>query len=64
MKFAHLGDCHLGGWNEQEIQELNLKSFQYAISKCINEKVNFILIPREENKEADKLANRALDTLL
>ena len=44
MKFAHLGDCHLGGWNEQDIQELNLKSFQYAISKCINEKVNFILI--------------------
>jgi len=44
MKFAHLGDCHLGGWNEPEIQELNLKSFQYAISKCISEKVNFILI--------------------
>ena len=44
MKFAHLGDCHLGGWNESEIQELNLKSFQYAISKCISEKVNFILI--------------------
>jgi len=44
MKFAHLGDCHLGGWNESEIQDLNFKSFQYAISKCINEKVNFILI--------------------
>jgi len=27
-------------------------------------KVDFVLIPREKNKEADKLVNRALDTLL
>jgi DNA repair exonuclease SbcCD nuclease subunit len=44
MKFAHLGDCHLGGWRQPELKDLNLKSFQYAISKCILEKVDFVLI--------------------
>lgn len=44
MKFAHLGDCHLGGWRQPELSELNFKSFQYALDKCIREKVEFILI--------------------
>lgn len=44
MKFAHLGDCHLGGWRQPELRELNFKSFQYAINQCIGEKVDFVLI--------------------
>jgi len=44
MKFAHLGDCHLGGWRHPELKELNFKSFQIAIEKCIKEKVDFVLI--------------------
>ena len=44
MKFAHLGDCHLGGWRHPELRELNFKSFQLAIEKCIREKVEFVLI--------------------
>ncbi len=44
MKFAHLADCHLGGWRQEELQELNFQSFQLALSKCIKENVNFILI--------------------
>src|SRR3989338_935448 len=44
MKFAHLGDCHLGGWRQPELKELNFKSFQEAIRRCIKEKVEFILI--------------------
>lgn len=44
MKFAHLADCHLGGWRQEELQELNFQSFQLALSKCVNEKVDFILI--------------------
>jgi len=44
MKFAHLGDCHLGGWRHPELKELNLRSFQEAISVCIREQVNFVLI--------------------
>ena len=39
-----MGDCHLGGWRQPELSELNFKSFQYAISKCIQENVDFVLI--------------------
>jgi len=44
MKFAHLGDCHLGGWRQPELKELNFKSFQYALEECIREKVDLVLI--------------------
>ncbi len=43
-KFAHMGDCHLGSWRQPELQELNLKSFQAAIDRCIKERVEFILM--------------------
>jgi len=39
-----MGDCHLGGWRQPELMELNLKSFQYAIDTCIKERVDFVLI--------------------
>lgn len=44
MKFAHLGDCHLGGWRFPELQELNMQSFARAIEICIREKVDIVLI--------------------
>lgn len=44
MKFAHMGDCHLGGWRQPELKELNFNSFKYAIDVCIKEKVDFVLI--------------------
>lgn len=44
MKFAHLGDCHLGGWRQPELKEINFKSFQHAVARCIKEKVDFILV--------------------
>ena len=44
MKFAHMGDCHLGAWRHPELKELNFKHFQKAIERCIKEKVDFILI--------------------
>ena len=43
MKFAHLADCHLGGWRQPELQELNILSFKKAIETCIEEQVEFIL---------------------
>ena len=43
MKFAHLADCHLGGWRQPELQELNMQSFKKAIEICIEEQVEFIL---------------------
>ena len=44
MKFAHMGDCHLGGWRQPELKELNFNSFQRAVEICIREKVEFVLI--------------------
>jgi hypothetical protein len=44
LKFAHIADCHLGGWKQPEMQELNLKSFIKAIDTCIEEKVEFVVI--------------------
>ncbi|MEM2956005.1 MAG: DNA repair exonuclease [Candidatus Pacearchaeota archaeon] len=44
MKFAHIADCHLGGWRNPELQRLNLNVFEKAIEACISEKVNFVLI--------------------
>jgi len=44
MKFAHLGDCHLGGWRQPELRELNLQAFRYAISTIIKEKLDFVLV--------------------
>lgn len=39
-----MGDCHLGGWRQPELKDLNLKAFQTAIGRCIKEKVEFVLI--------------------
>lgn len=39
-----MGDCHLGSWRQPELQELNFKSFQVAIEKCIAERVEFVLM--------------------
>ncbi|GAI75663.1 unnamed protein product, partial [marine sediment metagenome] len=39
MRFAHIADCHLGGWRQPELQQLNLESFKKAIEICIEEKV-------------------------
>ncbi len=44
MKFAHMGDCHLGGWRQPELKELNFKCFQKAIEISISENVDFVLL--------------------
>ncbi len=44
MKFAHLADCHLGSWKSSKLQRLNMESFKFAIARCIQEKVDFVLI--------------------
>lgn len=44
MKFAHIADCHLGSWREPKLQELNLQAFNSCIDKCIEERVDFIII--------------------
>ncbi len=44
MKFAHLADCHLGGWRHPELQQLNFESFKYALRLCKKDKIDFVLI--------------------
>jgi len=43
-KFAHLADCHLGGWRQPELQKLNFQSFQVAIQTTIDQNLDFLLI--------------------
>ncbi len=44
MRFAHLADCHIGGWREEEIKKLSIESFKAAIALCIEKGVDFIII--------------------
>ncbi|VVB83956.1 DNA double-strand break repair protein Mre11 [uncultured archaeon] len=44
MRFAHISDVHLGGWKQQQMQDLNFQSFRKAIDACIDKKLDFILI--------------------
>ncbi|MBI4451043.1 exonuclease SbcCD subunit D [Candidatus Woesearchaeota archaeon] len=44
MKFAHLADCHLGGWREPALREANTQSFAQAITHCLDEKVDFVIV--------------------
>lgn len=44
MKFAHIADCHIGGWQEPKMKQLMMDAFNRAIEACISEKVDFVLI--------------------
>jgi len=44
VRFAHMADCHLGGWKYPPLQDLNFKSFQKAMEICIKERPDFVLI--------------------
>ncbi len=45
MKFAHIADAHLGAFSKNpKLKELNLKAFEIAIQKSIEEQVDFIII--------------------
>lgn len=56
MKFAHLSDCHVGGWREDELKLLSICAFTKAMEICIEEKVDFIII-------AGDLFNNALPAI-
>jgi hypothetical protein len=44
MKFAHIADCHIGGWTEPKMKQLGIDAFNKAVEICISEKVDFVLI--------------------
>ncbi|MGQ9718581.1 MAG: metallophosphoesterase family protein [Nitrososphaerales archaeon] len=43
-KFAHMADIHLGAHREPVLQRLEMAAFSKAMDRCIEEKVDFILI--------------------
>ncbi len=44
MRFAHMADVHIGGWQDPKMKALGLEAFRLTIDKCIGEKVDFVLI--------------------
>lgn len=44
MKFAHIADCHIGGWSDPKMKELSLKAFEKAMDYCVKNQMDFILI--------------------
>jgi len=44
VRFAHISDVHLGSWKQQPMQDLNFQSFQKTINRCIQERLDFVLI--------------------
>ena len=43
-RFAHIADCHIGAWRDQTLRDLNIRAFEAAMDKCIEERVDFIII--------------------
>ncbi|MDP3728840.1 MAG: DNA repair exonuclease [bacterium] len=44
MLFAHFSDCHVGGWKEEKLKELNMQCFKKAIALVMERNVDFLLI--------------------
>ena len=44
MLFAHFSDCHVGGWKEEKLKDLNMQCFKKAIALVTEKKVDFLLI--------------------
>jgi DNA repair protein SbcD/Mre11 len=43
VRFAHIADVHLGGWKQQQMQDLNFDSFKKTVDICLNSKLDFLL---------------------
>lgn len=44
VKFAHLADCHLGAWRNENLNQIGYDAFERAIDIIIEEKVDFVII--------------------
>ncbi len=44
MKFAHMSDIHLGAFREPILRQMERQVFEDAVQKCIELKVDFVLI--------------------
>ncbi|MBW2988739.1 DNA repair exonuclease [Candidatus Woesearchaeota archaeon] len=44
MRFAHIADCHIGGWRDPKLRDAGAKAFERAIGISIERNVDFVLI--------------------
>ena len=44
MKFAHIADCHIGGWRDPKLRNIAAQAFERAIDICKEKNVDFIII--------------------
>ena len=44
VKFAHLADCHLGAWRNENLNQMGYNAFKQAINKILEEEVDFVII--------------------
>ena len=44
MIFAHMADCHIGGWRDPRMRVLTETAFSMAVDICIEKHVDFVLI--------------------
>jgi exonuclease SbcD len=44
IKFAHISDCHLGGWRKETLNKLGCQAFSQMVKKIIEEEVDFVVI--------------------
>lgn len=44
MLFAHLADCHIGGWRDARMSDASTMAFKEAVDLCIGRQVDFVLI--------------------
>ncbi|NPA74862.1 MAG: DNA repair exonuclease [Euryarchaeota archaeon] len=67
MKFAHIADAHLGAFTKNPaLAECNLNAFIKAMEKCMEEKVDFIIIAGDlfHNPVPDmSMVNRAVEVM-
>jgi DNA repair exonuclease SbcCD nuclease subunit len=44
MRFLHISDCHLGGWKNEKLEELNFRAFCHALDEGIKNDIDAIII--------------------
>ncbi|MEM3126708.1 MAG: exonuclease SbcCD subunit D [Candidatus Woesearchaeota archaeon] len=44
MLFAHIADCHIGGWRDPKMKDIQMNAFCKAVDMALERKVDFIII--------------------
>ena len=44
MLFAHIADCHIGGWKEEKLRYLNMECFKETVRVILSRNVDFVII--------------------